>query len=90
MPQNDLSAFLVECEFFEVERVICKLSPGRSSFPTAEQDLISCHLHAGQGLLRRDFLAGCSPRIGAGWKQKLLDLDIPVSGQFLLEVWFPT
>ena len=36
------------------------------------------------------FLAGCSPRIGAGWQQKLLDLDIPVSGQFLLEVWFPT
>ena len=38
----------------------------------------------------RIFLAGCSPRIGAGWQQKLLDLDIPVSGQFLLEVWFPT
>ena len=55
-------------------------------FPTAEQDLISCPLHAGQGLLRRDFLAGCSPRIGAGWQQKLLGLDISVSGKFLLEV----
>ena len=35
---------------------------------------------------RAGFLAGCSPRIGAGWQQKLLDLDISASGQFLLEV----
>ena len=37
-------------------------------------------------LVGLDFLAGCSPRIGAGWQQKLLDLDISASGQFLLEV----
>ena len=37
-------------------------------------------------LVGPDFLAGCSPRIGAGWQQKLLDLDISASGQFLLEV----